>query len=116
MEKDNDGVSQTWGRLHKKVIYLNYLYYYYHYVDRLDQCNWASVSEPIITWTVSMAFLYVCMYVYMCGGHSVLRSNSKLRDNFGKMETHARPWMPCIILVLLYYDYFQVILPLPRVH
>ena len=26
--------------------------------------NWASVSEPIITWTVSMAFVYVCMYVH----------------------------------------------------
>ena len=39
----------------------------------------------------------VCMY----GGHSVLRSNSKLHDNFGKMETHARPRMPCIILVWL---------------
>ena len=41
----------------------------------------------------------VCMYVCMYGGHSVLRSNSKLHDNFGKMETHARPRMPCIILV-----------------
>ena len=30
--------------------------------------NWASMSEPIITWTVSIAFLYVCMY----GSHSVL--------------------------------------------
>ena len=57
--------------------------------------NWASVSEPIITWTVLMKFLYVCMY----GGHSVLRSNSKLHDDFGKMETHAGPRMPCIISV-----------------
>ena len=39
--------------------------------------------------------MYVCMY----GGHSVLRSNSKLHDNFDKMQTHARPRMPRIILV-----------------
>ena len=52
-------------------------------------------------WTVSIAFLYVCMYVCMYGGHSVLHSNSKLHENFGKMETHTRPRMPCIILVLL---------------
>ena len=49
--------------------------------------------------TVLMKFLYVCMYVCMYGGHSVLRSNSKLHDNFGKIKTHARPRMPRIILV-----------------
>ena len=38
----------------------------------------------------------------MYGGHSVLRSNSKLHDNFGKMQTHARPRMPRIILVCTY--------------
>ena len=43
--------------------------------------------------------MYVCMYVRMYGGHSVLRSNPKLHDNFGKMQTHARPRMPHIILV-----------------
>ena len=47
------------------------------------------MSDPIITWTVLMEY----------GGHSVLRSNSKLHNNFGKMETHARPRMPYIILV-----------------
>ena len=39
--------------------------------------------------------MYRCMY----GGHSVLRSNSKLHDNFGKMETHTHPRMSRIILV-----------------
>ena len=52
--------------------------------------------------------MYVCMY----SGHSVLHSNSKLHDNFGKMQTivttehctpcnaHARPIrIPRIILV-----------------
>ena len=42
----------------------------HHYVDCVDGIS-----------------VYVCMYVCMYGGHSVLRSNSKLHDNFGKMET-----------------------------
>ena len=54
-----------------------------------------------------MAFLYVYMYVCMYGGHSVLRSNSKLHDNFSKMQTHARPRIPRIILVY-YCVYIQV--------
>ena len=32
-------------------------------LDREWFNSWASVSEPIITWTVLMEFLYVCMYV-----------------------------------------------------
>ena len=59
--------------------------------------------------TVLMAFLYVCMY----GGHSILHSNSKLHDNFGKMQTsdcsaHARPIrMARIILVIIAFGIFS---------
>ena len=44
------------------------------YDNPLNQGHWANVSEPIIKWTVLMAFLYVCMYVCMYSGHSVLCS------------------------------------------
>ena len=44
--------------------------------------------------TVLMAFLYVRVVIPYC-------SNSKLHDNFGKMQTHARPRMPSIILVVV---------------
>ena len=55
--------------------------------------------------------MYVCMYVCMYGGHSVLLSNSKLHANFGKMQTHARPRMPRIILVY-YCVYIRYVLVL----
>ena len=46
-------------------------------------------------------FMYVCIYVCMYGGHFVLRSNSKLHENFSKMQTHTRPRIPRIMLVII---------------
>ena len=56
----------------------------------------ASVSKLIGILRDCVDGISVCMYM---GSHSVLRSNSKLHDSFGKMQTHARLRMPRIILV-----------------
>ena len=43
---------------------------------------WANLSKPHIMW---LCWWHFCMY----GGHSVLCSNSKLHDNFDRMQTIA---------------------------
>ena len=68
----------------------------YIHIQSIVGWAWASPSLRDCVDGISVC-MYVCMHVCMYGGHSVLHSNSILHDNFGKMQTHACPRMPCII-------------------